>query len=382
MRRAIGCATFLTIWACGDPETPRVLPTAETTMDGVEVATLSSLPNLKDPRYQWIFRPVREIETVADDPNKPLVFNPQALVELGNGTLVVHDPQGDQVFAVLDGRGSTVLHRFGRPGEGPSEFGSWLFLAETSEGFAVLDPRNRRIHRYSPSAELISRERLQVDNVAGKAVASRRGGGFLLEVLEASQDEWHREVVRVDAIDGATDPMARLPDPPSYAELGRIQRGRVVWTSVNGRVVGMWSDRPTLSVFDRDGSLAREIQLPITRRVLTERDIQAQIDEYGAIARRLRPGPAALTNELYTLGDSIFGLFTSELWKAAEDPPLAVGRVWWRLFTVRGEYVGVVALPEDFWPLGVSERGIWARVLDESGYPLIQELELVRRELD
>ncbi|MCP5116843.1 MAG: hypothetical protein GY953_38955, partial [bacterium] len=227
----------------------------------------------------------------------------------------------------------------------------------------------------------VGSEALDLSSFAGKGLAVR-GRGFLLESLRVNEDEWHRELDRVDVSTGAIEFAARLPEPPPYGEPGRIQRGRVLWTALEGQIVAMWSDRARVEVYDGTGGVVREIRLPMTRRTLTERDIQQQVEHYGGIARTLEPGTAALTNELYTVNDTVFGMFTSELWKSAEDPPLPVGAIWWRLFSVRGEYLGVVQLPEDFRPLGRSESGLWARVLDDTGYPLIQELELVRREMD
>jgi hypothetical protein len=139
----------------------------------------------------------------------------------------------------------------------------------------------------------------------------------------------------------------------------------------------MWAYLPSVRVHAADGSLIREIRLPFTRRVMTPAEIEAQIAQFGEIARGLRPGPMGLTNVLYAAGDTVFGMFLAGMWRAAEDPVLPPG-IWWRLFTLRGAYVGVVEQPEDFRYLGQGDGTFWARVLDENAYPVLQELELVR----
>jgi hypothetical protein len=354
-----------------------VLPRLESGEDGADVATLESLPGFLDSEFAWEFRALREVRTVREDVDDPIIFDPRAVLELGNGSLLVHDPVGANVFVLLDEAGA-VVRRFGQSGQGPGEFGVWVSLSETAQGFAILDSQNRQVHLFDATGSLIERRSFVLDGPGGKTMPAAGIDAFYVEVLRVSDIAWHRELVRVEATPGTPRSAARLPEPPPYAEPGRIQRGRVVWTVLAESVVAMWSDRPEVSVYDVDGAHVRTIHLPMSPRVLTERDIQDQVEHYGGIARSLTPGPAALTNELYAVGDSIFGMFTTELWKSEDDPDLEVGRVWWRLFTARGEYVGVVALPEDFWPLGRSSRGVWARVFDEAGNPVIRELELVR----
>lgn len=51
------------------------------------------------------------------------------------------------------------------------------------------------------------------------------------------------------------------------------------------------------------------------------------------------------------------------------------------MFTVRGEYVGVLQPPGDYQDFRILFSGhgtVWARALDARGYPILQELALVR----
>lgn len=364
------------VLGCSAPR-ERVEPVLEDRA-GIETAVLPTLPDFLDPRFRWTFRPTREITTVRAGRDQPLVYDPRALVVLSNASLLVHDPTADLVFALIDSSGTSVLHRFGRKGQGPGELGSWLSVREFQGTISILDARNRQLHGYSLDGQSLGSEPIDASGSGGKSLPAPNGG-FLSEMLHVAENEWYRALVRVDDEGGVTS-VARLPGPSEFAEPGRIQRGRVVWTVVGTHIVGMWSDRPRVVIYEAGGSVVRELELPLTRRELTARDIADQIEEHGAIARSLQPGPAALTNELYPVGDSIFGMFTTQLWKAEGDPDLGPSGVWWRLFTVRGEYIGVVELPADFWPLGPSPRGTWARVLNASGEPVVQELELVRED--
>lgn len=363
----------LVLMACAEG-TSRVQPHVED-VAGVEIAVLPPLPDLLDARYLWTFRPVRAIQTVREN-GEPIVFDPRGILELSDGRLLVHDPSADQVFAIFDSTGSSVLQRFGRSGQGPDEIGSWISFRESRGRIAVLDPRNRQLHEFSPAGDAQESAPVRLSGGGGKSQPAPGPDGFLAELIQTDDQAWHRELVRT-VKDGPPASLARLPEPSPQAEPGRIQQGRVIWSVVGEHIVAMWSARPRITVYDAHGTVVRQIDLPLTRREITERDIADQVAFHGGIARSLRPGPAALTNEVYTLGDSIFGLYTAELWKANEDPDLEIGRVWWRLFSVRGEYVGVVALPVEFWPLGPTARGVWGRVLNERGEPVIQELELV-----
>jgi hypothetical protein len=140
----------------------------------------------------------------------------------------------------------------------------------------------------------------------------------------------------------------------------------------------MWSDRPSIEVYDQQGRLARRIELPLSRRTLTEADVARERARVGAMAASLRPGSAALTNVLYPVNDSVFGMFTSALWGAAEDPPIPEDVIYWRLFTLRGEYVGFLRQPDDFRFLGVGAGTMWARLLDARLEPRVVELRLER----
>jgi hypothetical protein len=155
-----------------------------------------------------------------------------------------------------------------------------------------------------------------------------------------------------------------------------------LWAVVGEHIVTMRSENPALAVYDLSGNLVREIRLPLSRRTLSESDIQEQISLHGAIARGLEPGPAALTNELYAASDSVFGMLTSGLWRAAEDPGSLADELWWRMFSLHGRYIGMVRVPEDVTWLWQGVDRFWAFVVTADGEPVLQELTLGRKRVE
>lgn len=155
----------------------------------------------------------------------------------------------------------------------------------------------------------------------------------------------------------------------------------MIWTVLDRAIVAMWSARPEVVVYSPTGPTERKLRLPLSQHHLTEGDIERQVSLYGAIAARQRPGPTSLTNELYAVNDTIFGMLLSGSRRAAEDPVLPDAEIWWRMFTVGGEYVGVLQPPGDYQDFRILFSGsgtVWARALDPRGYPVLQELALVR----
>ena len=74
--------------ACGDRDHGRILPEVDI-VGGVEVATLRSIPDFRDPDFRWAFQVLREIPTVRPEDEIPLVFDPRSLLPLRDGTLLV-----------------------------------------------------------------------------------------------------------------------------------------------------------------------------------------------------------------------------------------------------------------------------------------------------
>jgi len=349
--------------------------------DGVEVATPPAIPAPFDPRYEWEFRALREIPAGGPGPgHDPLVFNPARALPLRNGTLLVHDPQADAPLVILDPTQRSALYRFGRNGQGPGELSPLVDLSENPDGsLRVLARANRQVLTYGPDGTYLGSERLEFEEYPFKSLPAPDTEGHFVEVGTRGPGAWVRRVARVELDPPRLLPGVELAEPAPGARGTGIQYGRALWSVVGEHLVTMRSENPTVTVHDLSGNLVREIRLPLSRRTLSESDIQEQISLHGPIARSLEPGPAALTNELYAASDSVFGMLMSALWRAAEDPRSFPDELWWRLFSLHGRYIGMVRVPEDVnWLWQGSDR-FWAFSVTADGEPVIQELMLRRK---
>lgn len=361
--------------ACSGGAGERYLPDLSS-VEGVEVARLKGMPRSFDPRFQWTLSVRRRIE--GSDPTRPLAFDPVSALPLPSGDLLVYDPAAPSPLAIVDPASDRAV-RFARSGQGPGEIAGRVSLRQVADGsFEVLDGGNRQLHHYGAHGAWLGSTPVEVAGWPIDAAPSPAGDGFLIQLLTGQGADWRNELVRVAEGSGALAPFTQLPKPSANAEPGRLQRGRALWSPVGQSVVAMWSDRPSVYVYDEEGTLVREIRLPLSRRSLTEADVSRQRARFGALAANLRPGPAALTNMLYPVSDTIFGMFTNHLWRAAEDPEIPEDVIYWRLLTLGGEYLGFVQQPEDFRFLGPGAGTLWARVLDERLEPMLVELVLER----
>lgn len=373
---AAACAVFVV--GCRGTSTRRILPDLSV-VDGVAQAQLSALPTPLDPTFTWTFRAVRSVRTVVKGASEPLVYDPAQVLQLRGGDLLVYDPDADRPLVIMNPASGSVVRRFGRKGRGPGEMNRNVLLAQGDDGsLSVVDGSNRRIHRYTSDGEWLGDDPIDASQPLGPSLSPRPGGGgFLTSGLQMEETGWHRDLLLIDSTGSPVRRLAGLPAPAPASDLpGHIQKGRVLWTVVGNHVVAMWSGRPRVTIYDRDGTRVRVIQLPLTERQLTDREISLRIKQSGGVAGFLRPGPIALTNMLYAVNDSVFGMLLSNLWHAAEDPPLPDEATYWRLFTVRGEYIGTVEQPSDFWVLGRGHGTLWVRVLDDDAQPVIEEVRL------
>lgn len=362
--------------ACDDRG--RVLPLIEED-DGRAKATLEWLPPPTDERYLWRLVPVREVHTVEPGGGEIRVYDPTILLPLANGDFLVHDDISEGRLVILSAMAGEVRARFGRSGQGPGELGPSVHLSESADGtLMVVDRVNRQLHRFQTDGTWLGSESIPIEGGGGRVFDHPTERGFLVGVYQETDNAWHRSVRHWGVDSGAGDVVVRLPEPDPDAETGRIQGGRPMWALVGGSIVSMWSSRPRLYIHTATGSPELEVDLPWTDRTITERDVQDQAERDGAFAGALRPGRAALTNEIYPVTDSVFGLFQSALWRPREDPPLAAGERVLRLFTLGGEYLGAVDLPDGFRPLGTHDGRMWVRLLDAEGLPVLTEVRLER----
>lgn len=374
--RAIGAGalSITLLAACGSE--PAYAPDVGV-VDGVEIARLAEIPPHDESAFEWGFETLSVIPTQRTLAEEPIIYAPTVAIELSSGALFLHDEVEQGRLVVLDPASGEVRARFGRSGRGPGEIGGWAHLSEADDGtLEALDARNRQRHRFTPDGTWLGSDEARFEGVGGKLLVHPSGDGYLVETFVMAVGAWEK-VLTFWGEDGSARPLMTLPPPAADAEPGRIQQGRVLWTQVGDAVVSMWSSRPEFFVHDLDGGLRREVHLPWERRRIEERDIERQVEQYGAIASGLRVGPAALANEFFPVNDTVFGMFQSDLWRPEGEPPLPPRRAIWRLFSTSGVYLGVLPLPEDFWPLGRSGDRLWVRVANDVGLPELREVRVV-----
>ncbi len=344
---------------------------------GVEIVTLENLPSILDPKFEWRTEVQIEIPTQGDDPSgPPLIYQPKGILPLTGNSILVFDEYGETPLIILNAETGAVAARFGRRGGGPDEIqGIPSIWFEADGRIRVADMVNLKLLTYSPTGEVLGRQPFIQDRLFRRDVVQSNAQGLVVEQwYPLGNNEWMISLGRLDPETGETRRFVSLPAPPV---IGRIQTGRPIWTAVKGGLVTSRSDKAEFEVFGEEGALVRMIRLPLSRRHLTQAEIDWQIRKFGAIARSLEVGPMAIFNEMYAFGDSIFGLFQSDLWRAAEDPEIPEDQRIWRLISVSGNYMGAFPKPDDFTPLWIGDRTMWGVALDSTGIPWIQRRRLI-----
>jgi hypothetical protein len=294
---------------------------------------------------------------------------------LSDGRVCGHGAFAARPLGILAAESGEPLRRFGRRGQGPGERGALLFVPQAEGGsLAVLDTSNRHVHRFDLAGNLLSSD--PIWRGLYKAVPTPDGAGFLIETVDSDETRWWNSLLQLSVSDPSPAELLRLPRPAQGSVAGEIQGGRAIWTLLGDEIVGMWTTRSTVTVWNRAGQPIRELLLPLTTRRLTESEIERELAEHGAMASSLETGPTPFTNELWSVDDSTFAMLLSSLRRAAEDPPLPSGTLYWRLITLRGEYLGTAELPEGFRFLGRGSETIWGRRLLPDGLPVIEEYRL------
>ncbi len=369
----------LALVACSGTAVDRVLPII-TEEDGVEISTLPELPSLLDEAYLWDTRVIREYRTTANDnpTAEPFIYEPGAALPLSGDRLLVTDRYADPKYVMLDLEDGSVVARFGRSGQGPGELSDRVTVTEADGILWILDRDNRQIHKFGLDGQWLGSTPLEYSEYALKTLSKPGVGTFLVEIFTLNQrDPSPNRIGRVDARTGSLNVLTQLSDWPPNGGLGDITRGRPLWTIVESGFVTMRVDRLAFEVFDWNGQRVREIRHGLSRRWHGREEIQTEVEKYGGIAAGQTPGRIAITNLLYSVSDTVFAMYQSGRWRAAEDPELPEGRTIWRMFSVSGAYMGALFIPEDFNIISQGDGTLWGTALDERGVPVIQERELV-----
>lgn len=302
---------------------------------GVEIADVQALPSLLDDAWRWSDTVEVAIRTQVGRA-APVVYNPRDLLPLPGGRLLVLDDQADLLLLVVMDEDGRVLARFGPRGAGPGELSGDVVLWPGPEQTAwVADRGNDRLLRFALDGALLSERRLEAR---------------LATVPPEAWPTW-------TAVD----------DPLEHPLFAALSAGDVV----------MRGGESVAHVYTPDGRLVRRIRLPLTRRSLGEREIAAARERWGALASFLEPGEMAITNGLYAVDDSVFAMYQSGLWRAAEDDAPPPEQHLWRMLSLDGRYVGTWRVPDDFRPAWTGHGVVWGRYLDSAAVPVIQKRRLL-----
>ena len=366
------------MWSPLDPISSAWVP-MESYRRGVLVCVLSAFAgcsvDIRDEVPELLLEVSLGTETEDGD---PIVFEPFALTVLSSGALAVYDPRGPNPLVILDAESGEALASGGTTGRGPGEILGPAYLGALKDGsVAVLDVGNRRISRFSASAEFLGSQRLEISGYPRKSAFDPAAQQFVVEVLSGTNVAGYgHRLVRVEATTGKERPLANLPPNPPGKRPGDIQAGRPLWAMLDDRIVMISSERPEVGVVDGTGRRVAGFELPWSRRELTNAEIQVQIAAFGRIAGGLRPGPIAMTNEIFPVTDEIFALLRTALWRPAGASPTEVGEIHWHLVRLDGRELGTIPLPEGFQMLWYEDGKIWASTLDAGGVPRLNRFSL------
>jgi hypothetical protein len=375
--------------ACGaDVRGPAVVRTDSA---GVTINTLASLPALDDPDFQWNVTVARSIALDRGAFEEPVLFRPQTMLRLSDGTIVVGDNAPDWQIAVIDPRLDSVTARFVRPGSGPGEIDGWAHLWPAGRGaIRVLDTGNGRISRYALDGRLES-ELATPDLGHAYQVKPRRRPLAAFALWWYHSDDPARYLIdSLAVIDPATGrhhailPIWRAPNRADGTPVSGFVTfaPRTLYVPLAVGLITGRSDQGVFRHYSDDGTLLAEIRLPLTRRPVTDEDVErirreiASSPEMRAIPLRNVHTHFHITNELYPIDDSTFAMHQGRETRGAEDVELPPGRTVWRLISVRGDYRGTIWLPKGFRSLWSGDRRLLGIAEDSTGAEHLQELSL------
>lgn len=372
--------------ADGVPEPPRI-----TTSDsaGILLHTFDRVPPLDDPDYLWSVELERSLPTAGPDPlEPPLLYRPQALLRLDDGTLVVLDG-GPERLVVIDSERDSATARFGRPGQGPGEIrsGNGLLWPGEPGSFWLLDPGNQRTTRFALDGTVLEEGPVSLAGSGGLAKLRPRTHealfwrNFLVDSTGLIADS----VVAFDAATNRAEPVA--PMPPRHASRSHnwsafpyfAPKGTFAPIVPEGVVTGR-TDLGELRWFGDDGALRAIMRLPLHTLSLSLDEkawmLGEMAQEYSPAARATHEDLAdelPLWSLLWPLGDSTFALEHTRWAHPANDPsPEPLQRVW-RVLGVDGSYRGVIRFPTAFgYPYSIEDGRVTAVRADSLGVAIVE----------
>jgi hypothetical protein len=321
-----------------------------------------------------------------------------------DGTLYVLDQQSREV-RVFDASGN-LSHRFGRPGQGPGEFGSAVTSIFRGSGDTIFVPDlpNRRVNAYLPDGSVLP-ERAIPEATGTPITWNMSGGRFVVRLFSLAWDGL--VILRSGVADTLHTFVYPAPDLQMRGEPGSASFRMTTdplpvqpaWTVLtDGRIAVSTTDRYGIEIYHADGRLDRIIRLDRGRRPITSDDREALVALWNERQRAQGiPAEVAPTIEL-AVPDS-FPAFASlspgpdgSLWiqhvavEVAEMDPLGLGAFeygrlgsrTWSVLDEAGRYLGDVTLPHRVRILTSGGDWLYGVTRGEMGEDRIDRLRLIR----
>jgi hypothetical protein len=227
----------------------------------------------------------------ADDSPQTEFHRIAGVLRLDNGILAVANGGTNEIRVFSPG--GQLLRTIGRSGSGPGEFRNLILLGRAADTLLIADHINSRITRYLIDGTLLGTVRILArDPRRFLVVGHLPTGRWLVETFAAPSIYGPQQVFRDTTYLGLMDADAEgrirwlgafpgmtffryNPANEDHGQsVGVVPVGpTTTFAIVAGRVLVADTDRPLITVFTEDGSIAREVALALRPVPLTENEV-------------------------------------------------------------------------------------------------------------
>ena len=406
-RDVVAATALLSLGGCGTDGTDTLAAWAGTMTDSAGVTVVANPPQGQWAEGEgWTVREELRIGSFAADANEQ--FGQIGGIAVNSrGEILVMDRQLRQVrFFSPEG---AFVRAVGAPGEGPGEFGAGAndLFVNPDDSFLVPDNRNRRVHHFGPSGELLGSATLDMERY--RALRYRANSRTLAVAAQLRPTD-----VLVDDASDTRDEVRRLgPDGALGGVLLEIPSGDLLGPNV----IRYFTPEPTWSLtdsstvmyainneyairsFDREGRLRRIVRRSFEPRPINDRDIRAFFAYLDAawLAAGVPESRLAANHARVSFAEVFPAFYRFELgpngslWVQPIQPPGELsdadierydfiedfGAAGWEVFDRDGRYLGVVHMPRRFQPRIFRDEGIYGVIRDEIDVPYVVRLRIV-----
>lgn len=346
--------------ACDSPPKDNAVPVSVQDSAGIRIHTLGDIPSWDDPAHQWRLVLERKVATAgADLSAEPLIFDPEGLTRFPDGIIALLDG-ADLRLVVIHRTQDSVIARVAPRGQGPGEIWSTnaQIWADGDTAIGILDAGTRRVSYFALAGSFLHSRTVDFPG-GGGMTAQRPGTGETFAWRYFRDPETgllSDSVIRLNLAGpaAAVAPLRRdrRPRPPGESRPLFSGSGTFAPIGSGGVMVGT-TDVAEFRYFTDAGALTAIVRVPLERRALTLEDERIAREEVGRFAPRLADNLGdhnLLWSRLEPLGDSLFALDQTSLTTPAGEPRIPRDTRVWRIFSVRGHYLGALVLPPGVGP--------------------------------